>query len=444
MRRLPGLDLDAFLAALDAPAVRAFRVNTLKTDAEHLFPLLPFAPAPIPFAPNAFFAPDDKVGGLAAHHAGGMYMQDPSAIFTVLCADLAPDARVADLCAAPGGKSTQLAAMIPDGILLSNEYVPERCRILQGNIERLGIKNAVVTNLSTADIAKDYGAFFDFVLVDAPCSGEGMFRKYPIAVSEWSVENVRLCAKRQREILENAAALTRSGGKLLYSTCTFSVEENEENIDNFLSAHKDFSLLPVPASLAAVSADGITLPSFSHDMSPARRFYPHLAPGEGQFVALLQRSEEGMSPLPKHPPLMPISGKDAETVSDFLQNVLQTSPSGVPICLRDTVYLAPALPLPSRGVFAAGVAIGTLAKNRLIPHHHFFSAYGADFRRRLRLAPDDVRLARYLAGEEIDAPKLIGNDGFAAVFAGDIPLGGGKAVAGRLKNHYPKGLRSRA
>ena len=443
MRKMPQLDFNAFRAALDAPPVRAFRVNTVKTDAEHLFLLLPFAQKPVGFAPDAYFAPDDKVGGLAAHHAGGFYMQDPSAIFTALCVEVSPNARVVDLCAAPGGKATGLAARVPDGFVLANEYMPTRCRILEGNIERLGIKNTVVTNLSAAELADTYGAYFDLVVVDAPCSGEGMFRKYPIAVSEWSEENVTLCQKRQRDILENAAALCRAGGKLLYSTCTFSIEENEANIDAFLTAHEDFSLIPVPASLAAVSADGVTLPEFRHDLSAARRFYPHLAPGEGQFVAVLQREGGKDNARPDAAFFPALLKKDAETVSDFLKNTLSISPCGNLCRARDTVYLAPPLPLPRHGVFAAGVTVGTLQKDRLIPHHHFFSAFGKDFCRRLDLSSDDARLAKYLAGEEIEAPELQGNDGYAAVLVGGIPLGGGKAVQGRLKNYYPKGLRSR-
>ena len=208
MREMPDLDFDAFVAALEAPAVRALRVNPIKTTPEKLIPLLPFSVSPLPFGAGAYYAPEDKVGALPCHHAGMIYMQDPGAISTVCAAAPARGLRVIDLCAAPGGKSTQLAAAIGDtGVLVSNEYVPARCRILQGNVERTGAANTVVTNLDTRVLADFYGSYFDLVVADVPCSGEGMFRKYDVATAEWSPENVTACAERQWQILQNAVLL---------------------------------------------------------------------------------------------------------------------------------------------------------------------------------------------------------------------------------------------
>ncbi len=444
MQGMPGLDFDAFKEALDSPAVRAMRVNTLKTDAARLLPLLPFKAEPLSFTPGAYYAPEDKVGALAAHHAGMFYMQDPSAICTVAAALPQSGATVIDLCAAPGGKSTQLAAAIaPDGILVSNEYVPARCRILQGNVERMGARSTVVTNLPTAELAAFYGAAFDLVVADVPCSGEGMFRKYDVATTEWSPENVLLCAARQREILANAAALTRPGGRLLYSTCTFSLEENEQNIDAFLTENPDFSLIPVADEIVKITANGVNFEGCRHDLTHARRFYPHLSRGEGQFVALLERDADATPTLPKRNLPAPLSKSDAATLQKFLSELLVALPEGDLVQLRDTVYLAPHFPIPSKGVFAAGVAVGELIKGRVVPHHQLFSAFGSSFHRRLSLSADDPRVAQYLRGEEIAAPELAGTDGFAAVLFEGAPLGGGKAVGSRLKNHYPKGLRNR-
>ena len=445
MRLLPGLDFEAFCAALERPAVRAFRVNTLKTVADTLLPLLPFEATPLPFAPNAYYATEEKVGALPAHHAGMLYMQDPGAISTVAAAAPKSGITVLDMCAAPGGKSTQLAAAIaPDGVLVCNEYVSARCRILQGNIERLGAPAAVVTNLSTEALAAFYGPFFDLVVCDVPCSGEGMFRKYEVAGEEWSPENVQMCAARSREILENAATCVAPGGQLLYSTCTFSLEENEQNVSDFLSAHPDFSLVPVSPEIAAITADGISFTGCPHDMTHCRRFYPHLSPGEGQFLALMQKADEGERSTPRDGIASTPSKKDAQTVWDFLSSTLTSTPAGRLVQLRDDVYLAPEIPIPARGVFAAGVCIGTLQKGRLVPHHQLFSAYGTRFRARLSLQNGDPRVAAYLRGEEIAAPELAGKGGFAALLYEGAPLGGGKAVDGRLKNHYPKGLRNRA
>ena len=441
MKNMPGLDFEAFSAALDAPAVRALRVNTLKTDADTVRALLPFEIAPLPFAPNCFYAPADKVGALAAHHAGMFYMQDPGAISTVCAAAPKSGITVLDMCAAPGGKSTQLASAIaPLGTLVSNEYVPARAKILQGNIERLGCRAAVVTNLSTDQLADFYGSYFDLVVADVPCSGEGMLRKYEVAGEEWSEENIRICAERGWEILQNAARCVKPGGQLLFSTCTFAPEENEIQIDRFLCAHPDFSLLPAIPEIASITANGVNFEGLSHDMTATRRFYPHLSPGEGQFVALLQRDADASATPPRADGAKALDKKDAKVVQDFLRDTLETLPDGRLVQLREDVYLAPDIPLPPRGVFAAGVCVGTLQKGRLVPHHQLFSAYGTDFFRQIPLTRDDVRVEKYLRGEEIDAD---GVGGICAVIFEGAPLGGGKLVGSKVKNYYPKGLRNR-
>lgn len=445
MKTLPGLDFEAFCTALDEPAVRALRVNPIKTDPERLLPLLPFAVEPIPFLPGSFYATAEKVGGLPAHHAGTFYMQDPSAICAVASAEVPKGATVLDLCAAPGGKSTQLAAAIgKTGTLVSNEYVPARCRILQGNLERIGATNTVVTNLDAKAIADFYGAVFDLVVVDAPCSGEGMFRKYEIANTEWSEQSVTLCAERQKEILKQAVRCVRPGGRLLYSTCTFSLEENERNVEWLLNTYPDFRLIPVRSEIAAVTADGIAFPGCKHDLGSARRFYPHLSPGEGQFVALLERSDVGIrEKIPKADGLQPLNRNEAKIVDAFLRETLTVYPSARLGKLRDEIWLVPEIPVPQKGVFAAGVCLGALQKERIIPHHQFFSAMGTEFSRQLSLKEGDPRIPAYLRGEEIPCPELADkSNGFAAVLYEGAALGGGKAVSGVLKNHYPKGLRS--
>ncbi len=448
MREMPDLDFEAFVAALEAPAVRALRVNPIKTTPEKLIPLLPFSVSPLPFGAGAYYAPEDKVGALPCHHAGMIYMQDPGAISTVCAAAPARGLRVIDLCAAPGGKSTQLAAAIgEDGVLISNEYVTSRCRILQGNVERTGAANTVVTNLDTRVLADFYGSYFDLVVADVPCSGEGMFRKYDVATAEWSPENVTACAERQWQILQNAVLLTAPGGRLLYSTCTFSLEENERNIDRLLTAFPDFSLLPVTPEIANITANGVNFPGCAHDMTLCRRFYPHLCPGEGQFVALLQRSADAYaSHGTRQDGLAAPDKKTTAAAQAFLQDVLTDPPTDKRITLlRDSLWLTPAFPIPSGGIFAPGVCIGTLQKGRIEPHHQLVCAYGQRYRRRIELTAEDPRVAAYLRGEELSlsaAESACGN-GYAAVLYEGAPLGGGKIVGNRLKNHYPKGLRNR-
>lgn len=452
MKSLPGLDFSAFFRALEEPPVRALRINSVKTDAATLIPLLPFRTEPLSFLPDAFLAEADKVGALPSHHAGMFYMQDPSAISAVAAVPLTAGLRAIDLCAAPGGKATQIAAAIGEsGVLVANEYVPARCRILQGNVERMGLSNTVVTNLDTGALADFYGAVFDFVAADAPCSGEGMFRKYEVAPAEWSPESPLLCAARQKEILANAARLTRPGGRLLYSTCTFSIEENEANVDAFLTDHPDFHLIPVSPAVAAVTADGIPFPGCLHgeELPLCRRFYPHLSPGEGQFLALFLRDEDAIGERPpksagkgmQKDAIKPLSPAETHTVSVLMDEICRDLPPRLPVWLRGTVCLAPDIALPPHGVFAAGVAVGEPIRGRLVPHHQLYSAFGRHFFGQLSLCEGDERVLRYLSGEELDCPELAGENGFAAVLYEHAPLGGGKAVAGRLKNHYPKGLR---
>lgn len=433
----------AFCAALEQNAVRALRINTVKTDAARLLPLLPFSATPLAFTKNAYYATEDKVGALPCHHAGLIYMQDPGAISTVAAVKLNEGMRVLDLCAAPGGKSTQLAAAIgAGGVLVANEYVPARCRILQGNVERMGLTNTVVTNLGGEALADFYGAYFDLVVVDAPCSGEGMLRKYQVAGEEWSEENVQLCAARQREILAAAARCVAPGGRLLYSTCTFSLEENEQNVAHFLDTYPDFSLLPVSPDVVAVTANGINVGE--HDLSCCRRFYPHLSPGEGQFLALMVRQGAADTPKPPKSTAVALSRAENDTVSALFAQTLTKLPQGKLCRIRDGIFLTPDIPLPPSGVFAAGVCVGTLQKNRIEPHHQFYSACGTLFSRQLHLYADDPRVEKYLRGEEIDCPELANEkNGYTAVFFEGAPLGGGKCVGGRLKNHYPKGLRNK-
>ena len=305
----------------------------------------------------------------------------------------------------------------------------------------MGLTNTVITNKDTADLAAFYGPVFDAVICDAPCSGEGMLRKYSVAGEEWSEENVTLCAARQREILSNAVRLVADGGVLLYATCTFSTEENEENVAWLLDTYPEFRLSPVTAAVHAATADGISLGG--HDLTLCRRYYPHKAPGEGQFLALFTRETGDTAALPQKDGAVPLTKAESDTVTAFLADVLTSTPKGRLCRLRDTVYLMPALPLPTSGVFAAGVAVGTVVKGRVEPHHHLFSALGKDFRRKLCLRADDARVTTYLRGEEIDAPELSGlKNGFACLLYEGAPLGGGKLVSGRMKNHYPKGLRN--
>lgn len=438
MAEMLGEEYPDFEKALSEPNVRAVRVNETKISVERFLSLTELDVSPIPYAREGFIPSNTEgIGKSPEHHAGMFYVQDPGAMATVKALDIQRGWRVLDACSAPGGKASQLATAIgDDGVLLANEYVPKRAKIIVSNFERLGIKNAVVTSLDTAKIGDMFDSYFDLVLCDAPCSGEGMFRKYDEAVEEWSEENVRLCAERQTEILNNLAGSVREGGYLLYSTCTYSPEENEGVVADFLKDHPNFSLYPVKDELVFATADGIM------GMKEARRFYPHKTPGEGQFIALMKKGEntdEMPTILYKESIKLPTKDELA-VVTKFLKENLSATPSGRIIKWGEQLALIPHdLPIPPYSVFMPGIMLGEVKKGNFFPHHQLFSALGSEFIRREDLTKDDQRVQKYLRGEEIDT-DLPG--GWCAVLYEGVPLGGGKISGGKIKNHYPKGLRN--
>ena len=267
MEALLGEEYPAYLASLEQPPRRGLRRNPLKCSQPQLEAELPFALEPTPFSPLSFSfeAGEEKVGRLPAHHAGLFYVQEPSACSAVTVLAPQPGEKVLDLCAAPGGKSTQIAGLLAgEGLLWSNEIVKSRAQVLLSNVERLGVANAVVSSCHPQRLCESLQGFFDKVLVDAPCSGEGMFRRDPAAIAQWTPESPAACAQRQRAILDSAALAVREGGVLVYSTCTFSQEENEDNVRWFLSAHPEFALVPIEAGFGRPGLENL----------PVRRIYP--------------------------------------------------------------------------------------------------------------------------------------------------------------------------
>ena len=419
-------------------AVRAFRVNTEKITVQEFTEIDPFSSEPIPYVETGFYLNYDKVGNHPFHHAGMIYVQDPGAMATAECLEVDPNWWILDMCAAPGGKSSQLRNKLGEnGILISNEIIPSRCRILTGNIERLGFRNTATTCLDPARIAQIFPETFDMIMVDAPCSGEGMFRKDDIAIKEWSVENVLNCARRQKGILEQAATALRPGGYIVYATCTFSLEENEMVVDEFLQEHPHFELVPVCEAVRLHTSDGISYDGCKcTNLSDARRFYPHRSRGEGQFMAVLHDTRPS---LPRRSIARKPVAKIDPIVIDFLKDTLvEYDPEQVSLYNGNPVYVSPALSLDKGVAFSCGVTIGEIRKNYIQPHHQFFMAMGRQFKRKIELSPDSPELERYLHGEEIPVEC---ENGWAVITTQGCSVGGAKVVGGRAKNHYPKGLR---
>lgn len=435
-----------------SPRRRGLRVNTLKCPVGKFQELWTRTYGetlePTPFAPNTFYVGEShRAGADPLHHAGAYYMQEPSATAAVAALDPQPGERLLDACAAPGGKATQIAAALcGQGLLWCNEYVTARARILLQNLERCGVENAVVSSTDCRALAQRLPGYFDGVLVDAPCSGEGMFRKEPAALAQWSVELVRQCAERGREILSAAAELVRPGGRLVYATCTFAPEEDECQIAAFLESHPDFELESF--SLAAGSP-GLPIERLAPFMDTAilhtsfplwhsRRIWPGQG-GEGHYIARLRRAADrettpnaavGTYPYPRQDREFSLAyrdwtGEELQGVSERFGRQIRLLPAGLPA-------------LRGLGVLAAGVAAATVCTGRLEPDHGLAMARGARFQSRLELSLADPRVTAYLRGEAIPTQTAAG---WTAVLLEGIPLGLGKAGAGRLNNRYPKGLR---
>ncbi len=439
MKELLGDEYAEYEKAMNMPPVKAFRVNTDKISVDDFENLNIFSSEKIPYVENGFYLNFEKVGNHPFHHAGMIYVQEPAAMAPAECIDINPDWTVLDMCAAPGGKSTQIKNKLgPNGVLVSNEIIPSRCKILTGNIERLGLSNTVTTCMDTGKLARNFPAAFDLVMVDAPCSGEGMFRKEEIAISEWSPENVKKCAERQTEILENAVLTLKNGGYIIYATCTFSLEENEKVIDLFLQNHPEFEIVPVKEAVRNQTSDGIFFDECTCDnIHYARRFYPHKAKGEGQFMAVLHNTNSAVSSTAK---AIKTIAKIDNIIFEFLDDVLlDYEKEYVKIYNGNPVYFTPDFSVKDGAAFSCGVTIGEVRKNYIQPHHQFFMALGKLFKRKIKLTSDSEQLQKYLHGEEIPCDC---QNGWAVVMVEGCALGGAKVVGGVAKNHYPKGLRA--
>ena len=445
MRRLLGDDADAFFAGYALPLRRGLRVNTLKCDTDSLRALFPHPLEPSPFAKDAFYLDEEhKAGADPLHHAGAYYMQEPSAASAVSVLAPQKGEYILDLCAAPGGKSTQIAAALDGtGLLWCNDYIKTRAQILLQNLERLGVRNAVVTNADTSPLCEQLEGCFDAVLADVPCSGEGMFRKEEVALTQWSEALVEECAARGAMILHNASLAVRDGGRIVYSTCTFAPEENELQIAHFLQTHPDFELCDCDVTFGRPALSPAQLHAFEEvpadlPLERCRRIFPADG-GEGHFIALLKKRGDAVRCSHGAPKAKP---DDAVKVAQALwDDCFKTAPHGHFVRFGDTVRLIPddCPTVRKLNVLSAGVPVGTVAKNRLEPHHALFaSAHPADCKRVVDLPLADERTIAFLHGEEITVSC---DKGYALVTIEGISCGFGKVSSGVLKNKYPKGLR---
>lgn len=441
MQLILGDEYESFIRSYDEKRKSALRINTLKGDSEKLFSVLGEKLSPVPWTNDGYFYPDAiRPGKSPLHEAGAYYIQEPSAMVPAELLKAQPGECVLDLCAAPGGKTTKIAAdMKGEGLLVANEIHPKRAAILSSNVERMGIKNAVVTNESSDRLLKKFPEFFDRILVDAPCSGEGMFRKDEEAIAQWSEENVIKCAVRQKEILDNAAAMLRPGGRLVYSTCTFSPEENEKMIVSFLNDHPEFSIEKTDAP-PYISHGRPELAGNDERALFTFRIWPHLTEGEGHFAAVLRKDGENEKAYRQS--IIPPCPKEYEKLyRAFADEFLKNPPKGEISAFGENLYIMPPF-IPSLDgikVLRFGLHLGTVKKNRFEPSHSLAMALNPhDAVQCAELSIKDKDIFAYLRGETIPAGNL---KGWCLVSADGYTTGWGKAAGGIIKNHYPKGLR---
>ena len=419
MTALLGEEAEAFFHTYEEPYCRGVRLNPLKPVDSALIPGLMER---VPWEETGWYlSGDSPAGALPLHEAGAYYLQEPSAMLPAAVLAPQPGERVLDLCAAPGGKTTQLALrMAGKGLLVSNEPVPKRAQVLSRNVERMGIVNALVVSALPAQLAARWPGGFDAVQVDAPCSGEGMFRRHPETMAEWTADSPAGCARRQAEILDGAAALVRPGGRIVYSTCTLNPTENEDTVAAFCARHPAFSLRPFSLPGAEAPSGMLTC-------------YPHRMRGEGHFVALLQREGEEAAQLNEDASLPHPERQAVQALRTFAPDA--PAPTAM---LGDTLVHLPGCP-DVRGlrVLRAGLHLGQMKGKTFMPDHAWAMACLPPEVPRVPLTA--AQAARYQAGETVDMPDV--PRGFVLPTLAGLALGWGKVSDGVMKNHYPKGLR---
>lgn len=412
---------------INTKAFCGIRVNPIRLSRAEFEKIAPFEIRDCEFYEYGYYINDeDKTGKHPLHSAGAYYIQEPSAMSAVRALDVKKGDRVLDACAAPGSKATAIAPHCD--ILVANEINGGRAQALIGNIERMGISNALVLNTDTAALPSAFAGYFDKVLVDSPCSGEGMFRKHPEILTDWTPELVKLCAERSKTVLKNAAACLKEGGRLVYSTCTYNLEENEKVIIDFLENNPDFEVCDTGLDFGDNGFLGL---------DKARRISVKHG-GEGHFVCALTRVREGRVAYPKP---FKLKGSFANT-----EGIIKKDPTFTCnkefgfMSFQGTDYAVPFdMPCPKDvHILRAGVKLGGMNGKVWKPEHHMFMASKpCDIINCQEV--DESTVLRFLKGEEIECESTL--KGYCAVCYRGLTVGFGKASGGRLKNHLPKGLR---
>ena len=436
MKALVGDEYDDFLKSYDNMINKGIRINTLKcTDTRAMATTLG-AEEPVLWCKDGFYLGENGVSGNHPYHGAGVfYFQEPSAMCVAEGLPLKENSRILDLCAAPGGKTTHIAARMGNsGLLVANEIVPKRASILSENVERMGLKNTIVTNETPSQLSKRFEGFFDGIIVDAPCSGEGMFRKEPQAIEEWSVSHTESCGIRQRNILDDAYKMLKSGGYIMYSTCTFSYDENEAVVKYMIDKYgMELCRIPVLDALSGGGGEG---------MENCRRVFPHKQKGEGHFAALLKKTESGCEyKIKKNKAIQNPSLSDAiKLYREFEKKTLNIKCEGEFVLFGENLYLLPEkVDIEKLKIIRCGLHLGTVKKSRFEPAHALSHTFPKDvYINKVETTLSSEEIKKYMHGDIIKSNVT----GWCAVAVDDYIIGWGKGSNGVIKNHYPKALRT--
>ena len=435
MRELTGDEYDDFIKSYDTQINKGIRINTLKCSDS--LPMLNSCEK-IQWCEDGYYADNLSINGNHPYHASGVvYFQEPSAMAVACGMPIGENAKILDLCAAPGGKTTHIGARMGNhGLLLSNEIIPKRAAVLSENVERMGLTNTIVTNESPRQLSERFEGFFDGIIVDAPCSGEGMFRKEPQAVEEWSVNHTLSCAVRQKNILDDAYKMLKCGGYIMYSTCTFSYDENESVVQYMIDKY----------NMQLCHIDGLDMLSdgIGDGMQDCRRIFPHKNKGEGHFMALLRRTEES-NPAKVHQKKKE-KRKDTQLdlainlYREFEKSALNAKLDGEFVLFGHNLYLMPEyINLDKLRVLRCGLHLGIIKRNRFEPSHALSHALPADmYINRIEFSLNSDEIKRYMHGETLSN----NTNGWCIITADSYSIGWGKGSNGIVKNHYPKALRT--
>ena len=440
MRNMLDNEYDSFMESFnDSTSYSGIRINKRKSTAEQTMKQLTDELERVKWCSDGYYCDKTKLSGNHPYHIAGLcYFQEPSAMSAVEALNIHPDDFVLDMCAAPGGKATQAGAKLSqNGLLVANEIIPKRASVLAENIERLGISNSIVTNETPEKLSDKFPNFFDKIIVDAPCSGEGMFKKEPQAIEEWSINHTKTCAVRQIHILDCAYKMLKAGGYIVYSTCTFAPCENEGVVDYMLKTYQDLTLCDT--GLDMLNCGNEKWADSSFDMSKTVRVFPHKHKGEGHFVALFKRCGTKTDRIMNTAKYEKRTDEGVKLFREFEKITLNSKTDGFFKMFGDNLYLVPhSVNTDGLKLVRGGLHLGICKKGRFEPSHAFLMSLNCnDIKNCLSYSADSIELNKYLHGETL----LSDLKGYCAIAVEGTPIGWAKGSGGVLKNHYPKHLR---